>query len=199
LDLDLIVGDTSLVDDPEFNEAISWMFDVGITKYNTIDTYLPFQTITRGQVAKMLDNFATVANLTTVRNSSSCIFSDVATSSEFRAAIIKMCQYGVMLGNTGKFFPDQVVTKAEFIAMLTRLVEGKPLDESVSPRWMNYYKKAIELSLISAQDTVTFSQPITRYEVAIFLYRLKVRLTMFNNLNDTKLPDEIVKTIENTT
>ncbi|MDR0369800.1 MAG: hypothetical protein LBH96_04790 [Candidatus Peribacteria bacterium] len=69
--------------------------------------------------------------------------------------------------------------------MLIRLVEGKSLDENISPRWMNYYKKAIELSLISAQDTVTFSQPITRYEVAIFLYRLKVRLTMFNNLNDT--------------
>lgn len=199
LDLDLIVGDTSLADDPEFNEAIHWMYDVGITKYGTVDTYLPFQTITRGQVAKMLDSFASVTNLTTIRNHSTCTFSDVASNSEFKSAITNVCQYGVMMWTNGKFLPNQVVTKAEFIAMLIRLVEGKSLDENVSPRWMNYYKKAIELSLISAQDTVTFSQPITRYEVAIFLYRLKVRLTMFNNLNDTKLPDEIVKTIEDTT
>jgi hypothetical protein len=35
----LIVGNTSLTDDPEFNEAIHWMYDVGITKYGTVDTY----------------------------------------------------------------------------------------------------------------------------------------------------------------
>ena len=104
-----------------------------------------------------------------------------------------------MNGTNGKFYPDQVVTKAEFVAMLIRLFEGKALDESVSPWWMNYYNKAIELSLISAQDTVTFQSPIARYEVAIFLYRLKTRLAMFNSLNDTKLPDEIVKTLEDTT
>jgi hypothetical protein len=104
-----------------------------------------------------------------------------------------------MNGNNGKFNPQQVVTKAEFVAMLIRLFEGKALDEAVVPWWKLYYEKAIELSLISAQDTVTFSAPIARYEVATFLYRLKVRLTMYSNLNDTKLADEIVRTLEDTT
>ena len=72
------------------------------------------------------------------------------------------------------------------------------LDENVQPWWSNYFKKAVELSLISAQDTVTFVQPIARYEVALFLYRLKVRWTMYNNLNTSILIDEIIKTLEDT-
>jgi hypothetical protein len=198
LDLDLIAGNISLENDPEFNEAIHRMYDVEITKYATSDSYQPFQTLTREQVAKMLDKFATATQLTTVRNPASCSFSDVVSSSEFKDAITRVCQYGVMNGTNGKFNPTQTVTKAEFVAMLIRLFEGKALDESVSPRWTNYYKRAIELSLISAQDTVTFQSPIARYEVAIFLYRLKVRLTMYSNLNDTILADEIVRTLEDT-
>jgi hypothetical protein len=199
LDLSLVLGDLSLADDPEFNEAISRMYDVGITDYRTPDAYMPFQKITREQMAKMLDKFATATQLTTVRTTSACTFSDVAVDSTFHAAITNVCQYGAMRGADGKFLPAAVVTKAEFIAALIRLFEGKSLDESQSPRWNAYYKKAIELSLISAQDTVSFPNPISRYEVAVFLYRMKVRRAMFNNLNDTKLADEVVRTLENTT
>ena len=199
LDLDLIAGNTPLSSDPEFNEAIRWMYDVGITNYNTPDTYLPFQTITREQVAKMLDKFALATQLNVIRNASPCSFSDVPSTSEFSTHIRNVCQYGVMNGANGKFNPQQTVTKAEFITMLIRLFEGKSLDETVSPRRMNYYQRAIDLSLISAQDTVTFNQPIARYEIAIFLYRLKVRLTMYSNLNDTILANEIVRTLEDTT
>jgi hypothetical protein len=199
VELSLILGDISLADDPEFNEAISRMYDTEITDYDTPDAYMPFQKITREHVAKMLDRFATATQLTTIRNASSCSFSDVITGSAFHAAITKVCQYGAMRGANGKFSPTEIVTKAEFIAALIRLFEGNSLDESLSPRWTAYYKKAIELSLISAQDTVSFPNPISRYEVAIFLYRMKVRRAMFNNLNETKLMNEVVRTLENTT
>jgi hypothetical protein len=175
------------------------MYDEGITNYNTPEAYMPFKTITREQVAKMLDKFAITTKLNIIRNTASCTFSDVKTDSEFASSIKNVCQYSIMAGGNGKFSPSQIVNKAEFIATLIRLVEGKSLDESISPRRFNYYQKAIDLSLISAQDTITFSSPISRYEVAVFLYRLKVRLTMYNNLNNTKLPDEIVHTLEDTT
>jgi hypothetical protein len=199
MDLDLLAGNLSLADDPEFNEAIQWMYDVQITNYNTPDSYLPFQKITREQVAKMIDKFAIATQLTAIRNPAPCTFADVASGSEFKTAIINVCQYGVMVGDGNKFSPTEIVSKAEFIVALIRLVEGKTLDESQSPRWTAYYKKAIELSLISAQDTVSFPNPISRYEVAIFLYRMKVRLAMYNNLNEDKLNDEIIRTLEDTT
>ena len=196
--LDIIAWNETLTDTPEFMESINWMYDNGMTSYNTTESFMPYQTITRAQVAKMLDKFATATNLTTVRNFWNCEFSDVDPQSEFKESITKVCQYGIMAGSNDKFSPDQTVTKAEFVAMLIRLFDWTTLDESLNPRWTAYYKRAIEIWLISAQDTVTFTSEITRYEVATYLYRLKVRLTMYNNLNSSQLSDEIIKTLDET-
>jgi hypothetical protein len=146
----------------------------------------------------MLDKFATATNLTTIRNEWNCEFSDVDPQSEFKDSITKVCQYWVMAWSNDKFSPDQIVTKAEFVAMLIRLFDWAKLDESINPWWTEYYKRAIEIWLISAQDTVSFTSDIARYDVATYLYRLKVRLTMFNNLNSTQLSDEILKTLSET-
>ena len=196
--LAIIAWNETLTDSSEFMESLNWMYDNGMTSYNTTESFMPYQTITRAQVAKMLDKFATATNLTTVRNEWNCEFSDVDPQSEFKDSITKVCQYGVMAGSSDKFSPDQVVTKAEFVAMLIRLFDWTKLDESVNPWWTEYYKRAIEIWLISAQDTVSFTDEIARYDVATYLYRLKVRLTMYNNLNSTQLSDEILKTLSET-
>ena len=196
--LDIIAGNEALTDSPEFIESINWMYDNGITSYNTTESFMPYQTITRAQIAKMLDKFAIATNLATVRNLWNCEFSDVNPQSEFKDSITRVCQYWIMAGSNDKFFPDQIVTKAEFVSMLIRLFDWSKLDESLNPWWTSYYKRAIEIWLISAQDTVTFASNIARYEVATYLYRLKVRLTMYNNLNSSQLSDEIFKTLEET-
>ena len=196
--LAIIAWNETLTDSSEFMESINWMYDNGMTSYNTTESFMPYQTITRAQVAKMIDKFATATNLTTIRNQWSCEFSDVDSQSEFKDSITRVCQYWVMAGSNDKFSPDQVVTKAEFIAMLIRLFDWAKLDESVNPWWTEYYKRAIEIWLISAQDTVSFTDEIARYDVATYLYRLKVRLTMYNNLNSTQLSDEILKTLSET-
>ena len=196
--LAIIAWNETLTDSSEFMESLNWMYDNGMTSYNTTESFMPYQTITRAQVAKMLDKFATATNLTTIRNEWSCEFSDVDPQSEYKDSITKVCQYGVMAGSNDKFSPDQIVTKAEFVAMLIRLFDGAKLDESVNPWWTEYYKRAIEIWLISAQDTVSFTDEIARYDVATYLYRLKVRLTMYNNLNSTQLSDEILKTLSET-
>ena len=196
--LAIIAWNETLTDSSEFMESLNWMYDNGMTSYNTTESFMPYQTITRAQVAKMLDKFATATNLTTIRNQWNCEFSDVNPQSEFKDSITRVCQYGVMAGSSDKFSPDQVVTKAEFVAMLIRLFDWAKLDESINPWWTEYYKRAIEIWLISAQDTVSFTSEIARYDVATYLYRLKVRLTMYNNLNSTQLSDEILKTLSET-
>ena len=196
--LAIIAWNETLTDSSEFMESINWMYDNWMTSYNTTESFMPYQTITRAQVAKMLDKFATVTNLNTIRNQWKCEFSDVDPQSEYKDSISRVCQYWVMAGSNDKFSPDQIVTKAEFVAMLIRLFDWAKLDESVNPWWTEYYKRAIEIGLISAQDTVSFTSEIARYDVATYLYRLKVRLTMYNNLNSTQLSDEIVKTLSET-
>jgi len=196
--LEIIAGNETLTDSPEFMESINWMYDMGMTSYNTTESFMPYNTITRVQVAKMLDKFAVATNMTEIRNFWTCEFSDVAAESEFKDSITRVCQYWIMAWAGDKFSPDQIVTKAEFVSMLIRLFDGKTLEENTNPRWLPYYKRAIEIWLISAQDTVTFTSEIARYEVATYLYRLKVRLTMYNNLNSSQLSDEIVKTLDET-
>ena len=196
--LDIIAWNETLTNSPEFIEAINWMYDMWMTSYNTTEAFMPYQTITRAQVAKMLDKFAIATNLTEIRNFGTCEFSDVASWSEYKDAITRVCQYWIMAWSNDKFSPDKTVSKAEFVAMLIRLFDGKTLDETLNPWWTAYYKRAIEIWLISAQDTVTFTADIARYEVATYLYRLKVRLTMYNNLNSSQLSDEIVKTLDET-
>jgi len=196
--LEIIAWNETLTDSPEFIEAINWMYDMWMTSYNTTESFMPYQTITRAQVAKMLDKFAIATNMTEIRNFWTCEFSDVAADSEFKDAITRVCQYWIMAWAWDKFSPNQIVTKAEFVSMLIRLFDGKTLEENTNPRWLPYYKRAIEIWLISAQDTVTFTSEIARYEVATYLYRLKVRLTMYNNLNSSQLSDEIVKTLDET-
>ena len=197
--LDIIAWNETLTDSSEFMESINWMYDNWMTSYNTTESFMPYQTITRAQVAKMLDKFASVTNLDTIRNQWNCEFSDVDSQSEYKDSITRVCQYGVMAWSNDKFSPDQIVTKAEFVAMLIRLFDWAKLDESVNPWWTEYYKRAIEIGLISAQDTVSFTSEIARYDVATYLYRLKVRLTMYNNLNSTQLSDEVLKTLSETT
>ena len=196
--LDIIAWNETLTNSPEFIEAINWMYDMWMTSYNTTEAFMPYQTITRAQVAKMLDKFATATNLTGINNAGSCQFSDVASWSEYKDSITRVCQYWIMAWSKDKFSPDKTVSKAEFVAMLIRLFDGKTLDETLNPRWTAYYKRAIEIWLISAQDTVTFTSDIARYEVATYLYRLKVRLTMYNNLNSSQLSDEIIRTLDET-
>ena len=196
--LDIIAWNETLTNSPEFVEAINWMYDMWMTSYNTTEAFMPYQTITRAQVAKMLDKFATATNLTGINNAGNCQFSDVASWSEYKDSITRVCQYWIMAWSKDKFSPDKTVSKAEFVAMLIRLFDGKTLDETLNPRWTAYYKRAIEIWLISAQDTVTFTSDIARYEVATYLYRLKVRLTMYHNLNSSLLSDEIIKTLDET-
>ena len=196
--LDIIAGNETLTNSPEFMEAINWMYDMWMTSYNTTESFMPYNTITRAQVAKMLDRFASATSMTEVRNSWTCEFSDVDTESEYKDVITRVCQYWIMAWAGDKFSPNQIVTKAEFVAMLIRLFDGKSLEDNSNPWRLPYYKRAIEIGLISAQDTVTFTSEIARYEVATYLYRLKVRLTMYNNLNSSQLSDEIVKTLDET-
>lgn len=196
--LDIIAWNETLTDSPEFMEALNWMYDMWMTSYNTTESFMPYNTITRAQVAKMLDKFAIATNMTEIRNFWACEFSDVAADSEFKDSITRVCQYGIMAWSNDKFSPDRTVSKAEFVAMLIRLFDWKTLDESLNPRWTAYYKRAVEIWLISAQDTVTFTSDIARYDVATYLYRLKVRLIMYNNLNSSQLSEEIVKTLDET-
>ena len=51
------------------------------------------------------------------------------------------------------------------------------------------------MGMIGPADAVTFENPITRYEVALFLYRFKVKYQILQNMNNNTIQNQIVSTV----
>ena len=101
----------------------------------------------------------------------------------------------ILKGGNQLFDPKNTLTKGQFITALIRLVEGKKLDESKNPRWTTYYQKALDMGIVGPADAITFDSPITRYEVALFLYRFKVKYQILQNLNNDTVQNQVVSTV----
>jgi hypothetical protein len=51
------------------------------------------------------------------------------------------------------------------------------------------------MGIVGPADAITFDSPITRYEVALFLYRFRVKFQLINNLNTNTLENMIFNTV----
>ncbi len=188
----------SINNDPELLEAIRWMNDNGLTNFTTIQEYKPFEILNREQAAKIISLFAKIynfqANSGTIADD--CTFKDIAAADEsLKTYIQQICTLGVMKWANGYFTPKTTINKSQFIAAIIRLFEGKKLDETPTPRWKNYFEKAQTMGMIGPADAVTFENPITRYEVALFLYRFKVKYQILQNLNNNTIQNQIISTV----
>ena len=187
----------SINNDPELLEAIRWMNDNGLTNYKTITEYKPFEILNREQAAKIVSMFANVFWFKQIETSAnSCTFQDIGTAdTSLTAYIEQVCNLGVMQWSNGYFNPKTTINKSQFIAAIIRLFEGKKLDETMNPRRKNYFEKAQEIGMIGPADAVTFDNPITRYEVALFLYRFKVKYQILQNLNNNTVQNQVISTV----
>lgn len=189
----------SINNDPELFEAIRWMNDNGLTNFKTIPDYKPFEILLREQAAKVISLFANIYNFGNASGwiiSNDCAFKDITdTDASLVPYVQQVCNLGVMQWSDGYFNPKGTINKSQFIAAIIRLFEGKKLDETTSPRWKNYFEKAQEMGMIGPADAVTFENPITRYEVALFLYRFKVKYQILQNMNSNTVQNQIVSTV----
>ncbi len=197
-----LTNSISVSNDPELQEAIRWMNDNGLTSYTGIAWYKPFEVLNREQAAKILYLFGGIFNFVTETDApltSECIFRDIDTAdASLMQRIEKACQANILKWSNGYFSPKATMNKAQFITAMVRMFEGKKLDETVNPRWVNYYQKAQDMWIVSPADLVTFENTITRYEVALFLYRFKVKYQMLQNVNNTGVQNEIISTVPGT-
>ena len=184
--------------DPELLEAIYWMYDNGLTIYNNVSDFKPFDIFTREWWAKIFDKFSDMLWLGVSSGylPNECNFTDISTlSEESQNHIVNVCKKWLIKWSNGLFNPYENMNKSTFIVGLIRMFEWKSLDETTTPWWKNYFEKAEELWLVTAADTTTFDTPISRYEVALFLYKFNVRYKMLNNLNNNRISDQVMSTV----
>lgn len=197
--LSTLVWEIDTSSDPELTEAIYWMAENWLTIYKTVSEYKPFETLSRAWAAKVFDKFSDMLGLSTNQEylPNECNFTDIWwLDTETQTHIVNVCKKWLIKWWNNLYNPDEDMTKSSFIVALIRMFEWKALDETVSPRWKNYFDKAQELWLVTAADTTTFDTPISRYEVALFVYRFNVRYKYLNNLNNNKVSDDVINTVE---
>lgn len=106
-------------------------------------------------------------------------FPDVASGADYAEAVDYVSDMGLMVGDkTGKFHPDQAVTRAEMATILCNMLgetenlstDGSVFTDVPADHWANrYVVKAAELGLVSGygngkfgpSDQVTYEQAIT--------------------------------------
>lgn len=157
--------------DPEFASALDWMYTNWLTQYYTEDYYLPNKNLTREQAAKFFTEFATKILWKEADESLSCDFNDTYNAdSSLKDYIVKSCQLWLMNGNNNKFMPKATLTKAQALTILVRALDW-PQSENTTPWWNNYFQKARELWITNETNTNKLSKTVSRWEIALLLYR----------------------------
>ena len=187
---------TSVVSDPALQEAIYWMYDNGITRYDSVENYRPFDSITRQEAAKIFTLFRnTIIQGTPDSAGANCVFTDMDLADPTLVSYITdACKLQILKWSNGLFNPLAILTKPQAVAILVRMLEWNQ-DETTNPRWQWYYDRAVAMWMIQQSTPTNFDKPITRYEVAMLLYNSKIKYELIKNLNNNFETNKLIYTV----
>jgi hypothetical protein len=197
------ISTLGIPEDPEFLEALAWMYTNKLTSLGTPSVYRPFDKITREESTKIFGRFAKSILKTEFKtgiSNESCLFADSgAISSVLSLDVFDACKLGLFKGGSGAFFnPQGGLTKAQSLAVLIRLFDNKSLSETTTPRFYNYYTRAYELEITKDVDFESFDRDVTRYEVALMVYRFNIKYKLLKPQADKLAPsNQFIGTIPN--
>ncbi len=168
----LLAEDSSFLEDQEYIQAVTWMYDQQMTKYLDPIAFRPADLLSRQEAAKFFVGYATKIALKTIDTSRYCAFDDIDEADPtLRNDVLQSCLLRLFKGNQGNFFPQEFLTKAQALTVLLRITEIEPLDESWTPRWSVVYEKAKEKWYTKEADINALDRAITRYELSLLLRR----------------------------
>ncbi len=162
--------------DEELKEAIEWMYENWLTIFNSPDTFMSNDNLTREQASKFFAQFASkVLNKDFTENVDLSIFSDIGNAdSSLTYYIIQSNYMWLFQGSNWKFMPFNKLTQAQAIAVAIRMIDWY-LDETSWKRYENYYNNANNYWLLKRWkfDLTTLDKTnITRWDMALILYNL---------------------------
>jgi hypothetical protein len=158
-----------------YTNAVHWMIEEEITFGTAPGCFQPSAPATRGQVATFIYRFKDKPNGATEP------FSDVEPGDFFADAVAWMFSEGITFGVTPtSFAPHRPVTRGEFATLLHRTEDpppagAEPFDDVDSD---DFFAEAVawmvEEGITTGVTPTSFApdRPVTRAEIATFLYRL---------------------------
>jgi len=197
LNLSSVTAGVGIPEDPEFVEALARLYNNKITSFATPGTYRPFDKITREESAKIFARFAKTILKKEPRTDIEdvfCIFIDQnKISKDLAADVFDACKLGLFRGGIDGFYPQVGLTKSQSIVALVRMFDNKTYAENTDPWFLEYYNRAIELGITKDKDLNNFNRFVTRYEIALMIYRFNLKYKLFQQFNGNILnPNELV-------
>lgn len=141
------VAFTDVPADAYYTNAVKWASGKGITSGTSATTFSPDKTITRQELAVLMQNYAKAMGYTMPKTREAVTFVDAGSIGGFAKDAVKAMQMaGVMNGKDGnRFDPTGTATRAEVAATLHRYVElvidpatAQGWDQNDSGVWMYY-------------------------------------------------------------
>lgn len=154
------------------DDAITWMYDNGLTIHNNKTDFNATRWLRRDEAAKFYVNFSKLLGKTTyVKTANQCIFSDINDSrSDLKDIVIESCRLGLFQWSKGKFNPKNQLTNAQAITVLVRLLAGNQGEVWLSHRANNYYTKANELNILQNVSMNSKDSIATRGNVGVIIW-----------------------------
>lgn len=154
------------------DDAISWMYDNGLTIYNNKTDFNADRWLRRDEAAKFFVNFAKQLDKNTyIKTTAQCTFSDINQSrSDLKDIVVESCRLGLFQWSKGKFTPQNQLTNAQAITVLVRLLAWNQSEIWLSHRADNYYTKANELGILQNVSMNSKDSTATRGNVGVIIY-----------------------------
>jgi len=172
--------------------VVDWMYWNNLTIFNTQQDFGWDRAVTRGEISKFFTKFAELIGKQKTRTTAECQFDDIdGYDYTLKPTIIEACEYGLVKGFQGNYFPNKNLTGAEALTVIIRAVLG-PLDETGNPWWTRYHTAGQSLAILDSEGVWDLDKPVTRGTVGTWLFRAgKVDIDTVVN----EWSDELKKTL----
>jgi len=165
-----IINSSTVITNDEFKKALTFLYTYKMTSFNSIDDFKPYSNLTREQAAKIFSNFATNVLCRKPDTSLQTSYTDISNADiTLKPYITKAYQLGLMKwGASNNFRPFDAITKAEFNAVLVRMILQSYLNEEWEVWYSKYNEVATQLWIIKKWAT---SVPVNRNDATLMMFR----------------------------
>jgi hypothetical protein len=156
------------------DNAVTRAYTKKITSTLSTSDFKANQALRRDEAAKFFVTFAKLIGKTEeVVDASQCTFTDLnKTRTDLSSIVIESCKLGIFKGSKGKFIPDGMLTNAQAVAVLMRIVDGYQKESGKSWR-DNYYTRANELQLLGSGTMNEANDVAKRGDVITLIYNAR--------------------------
>lgn len=171
-----LIDENWICNNKEVTESIARMYDNWLTIYNSIDSFMWLDYLTREQASKFFVEFSEKIRWIKIDTTKKVSFRDLKNADKtLQSHIKKSNQLGLFNGVDWNFLPFDKLTRAQAIAVVIRSIDWIQ-DESGLEWYENYYNTANYYNLLYWLDFDFISLDSTyikRFEIALLLYRAK--------------------------